>query len=216
MANAPRTRYAHCDQPLPCAPGTSPFHIKGEFYRQTGEAMAHHDAKTGGAVMAALDRQGLREFVTRTFLSSALYDVLPIPRINMAIAEVRGFDIEDLTTRMGEAAVRTQMTGTYGRLLSALTPENFHQTFERVISQFYDFGPLTVEPLPSGAHVVRRGMPLCIAEWWSLVTIPFTAGPLTAKGARDVGASWRIEPRGVDRGVAVGDVVWDVHWTAPA
>ena len=29
-----RTRFKYCDGPLPFPPGESPFHIKGEFYRQ--------------------------------------------------------------------------------------------------------------------------------------------------------------------------------------
>jgi hypothetical protein len=62
---------------------------------------------------------------------------------------------------------------------------------------------------------VRSGVPLCIAEWWSLVTVPFVVVPLTASGARDVTAEWRIQPRGLDRGVSVGEVEWDVSWAQP-
>ena len=58
-----------------------------------------------------------------------------------------------------------------------------------------------------GARLVRRGVPLCIAEWWSLVTVQFVVVPLTANGARDVGLEWRIEPTGVEQGVEVGDVL---------
>jgi hypothetical protein len=39
---------------------------------------------------------------------------------------------------------------------------------------------------------------------------------LAARGVRDFGASWTVERRGVDRGVPVGEVTWDVHWTVPA
>ena len=208
MVAQTRTTYAYCEHPLPYAPGESPFHIKGEFYRLVAASVAHHDAKSGGAVTAVLERGGLREFVSQTFLASALYDVLPLPRLTMAIAKARGFDVHELTTRMGEAAVKAQLAGTYGKLVSTMTPANFHQTFDRVIGQFYDFGPMTIEPRPSGARVVRTGMPLCVAEWWSLVTIPFVGVPLETKGASEVSATWKVWQRGEDR------VVWDVQWKA--
>jgi hypothetical protein len=210
-----KSRFAYCDQPLPFPPGESPFHIKGEFYRQQSESIAHHDARSGGALSRILQREGLIDFAGQQFLSSAMYDVLPLPRIVMAIAEARGRDVHEMTSTMGRAAVEGQMEGVYSRFLTPLSTDNFCQRFDQVIKHFYDFGPVTVAPQPSGASLLRTDMPLCIAEWWSLVTVPFVVLPLTASGARDVAVEWRIEPRGRDRGVAVGDVVWDVRWTAP-
>lgn len=211
-----RSRFAYCDQPLPYPSGTSPFHIKGEFYRQQAAAVAHQDLRSGGALGRILEREGLAEFLRQTFLSSSLYDVLPLPRVVMAMAEARGRDVHEMTGGMGRLAVQGQMTGVYSGFLTRITTETFCQRFEQVIAHFYDFGPVTATPEPSGARVVRSGVPLCIAEWWSLVTVPFVAVPLTASGARDVSVEWKIEPRGVDRGVAVGDVLWHVRWGAPS
>lgn len=210
-----KTRFEYCDQPLPFPPGESPFHIKGEFYRQQSEAIAHHDARSGGALTRILQREGLLDFARQQFLSSAMYDVLPLPRIVMATAEARGRGVQEMAGTMGRAAVEAQMQGVYARFLTRLSTENFCQRFDQVIKHFYDFGPVTVTPEPWGARLVRTDMPLCIAEWWSLVTVPFVAVPLSATGARDVRVESRIEPRGLDRGVAVGDVFWTVRWTAP-
>jgi hypothetical protein len=207
-----RSRFQYCDQPLPYPPGQSPFHIKGEFYRQQAESNAYYDRKSGGAVTRVLHREGLLAFASQPFLSSSLYDVLPLPRIVMAIAEARGRDVHELTSTMGRASVQGQMTGVYGRFLSRLSTATFCQRFDQVIKHFYDFGPVTLAPQGSGATLVRTGVPLCIAEWWSLVTVPFVEVPLAASGARDVSVDWRLEPRGLDRGVAVGDVTWDVRW----
>jgi hypothetical protein len=209
-----RSRFTYCDEPLPYPPGQSPFHIKGEFYRQQAESIAYHDRKSGGALTGILEREGLAEFARQPFLSSALYDVLPIPRIVMACAEARGRDVHEMTSGMGRAAVELQMKGVYSRFLSGLTRENFCQRFHQVIQHFYDFGPVTITPAPAGARLVRTGVPLCVAEWWSLVTVPFVVVPLTASGAREVAADWRIRPGGLDRGVKVADVEWDVRWKA--
>jgi hypothetical protein len=204
--------FAYCEGLVPYLPGTSPFHVKGEFYRQLARSVEHHDAKTGGAVLAALERMGLRAFATQVFLSSALYDVFPAPRIVMAIAEVRGWDVHELTARMGRAAIAAQMTGASGALLATLTTETFHLLFDRVIKHFDNFGAVAIEAQPCGARLVRSGVPLCVAEWWSLVTIPFTVAPLTAHGARDVTVDWRVEPRGRSRGVDCGNVIWQLRW----
>ena len=37
--------FLHCDSPLPMAPGTSPYRIKGEFYRHLSELLAHLDER---------------------------------------------------------------------------------------------------------------------------------------------------------------------------
>jgi hypothetical protein len=207
-----RSRFTYCDEPLPYPPGQSPFHIKGEFYRQQAASIAYHDGKSGGALTRILEREGLVEFALQPFLSSAMYDVLPLPRIVMAAAEARGRDVHEMTSGMGRAAVDGQMTGVYSRFLTRLTTANFCQRFDQVIGHFYDFGPVSLTPQPSGARLVRSGVPLCVAEWWSLVTVPFVVVPLTASGARDVAVEWRIKPAGTDRGVPVADVEWQVRW----
>jgi hypothetical protein len=210
-----RTRFAHCDGPLPHPPGASPFHIKGEFYRLLAEVLAHHDGRSDGAVMRVIEREGLRDFVTQPFLSSAMYDVLPLPRAFMAIAEARGRDVIELTTKMGQATVEAQLKGVYARFLTSLSPDRFAQRFDQVINHFYDFAPVAVAASgPDGAQVVRRGMPLCVAEWWAVITIPFIRIPLESNGARDVAVEWRIAPSGTDRGTPVGDVTCDVRWAA--
>jgi hypothetical protein len=107
------------------------------------------------------------------------------------------------------------MKGVYSRFLTNLTPARFAQRFDQVINHFYDFAPLTVAPNgAAGARFLRKGMPLCIAEWWAVVTIPFVKVPLEASGARAVGVEWRATPAGVQQGTAVGDVVCEVTWRA--
>lgn len=210
------TRFLYCEGPLPLPPGTSPFHIKGEFYRQMAPSVLHHDSASSGEVMRILEREGLRAFWEQAFLSSVTYDALPLPRLVMAIAEARQRDVRDLTLKMGKAAVEQQMNGVYANLLRPIAPHNFCGRFEQLIRHFYNFGPLTATPVPGGARVVREGVPLCVAEWWSLVTRAFAEVPLMAQGATEVTLDWRVAPRGQDRGVHCGTIIWDVRWTPPA
>jgi len=209
-----RRSFLHCEEPLPCAAGTSPFRIKGEFWRQTAGVIAYHDWKTAGAVTRVLEREGIAAFATQSFLASTLYDVLPMPRVVMAVAEARGRDLRELTEKMGRASADSQLNGVYGNLLRAVTPENFAARFGPTITYFYDFAPLAGEDLPGGgARLFRDGVPLCIAEWWTIVTGQFAEAVLAGHGARRVQIDWKIEPTAVDRGVPCGSVSGEVRWT---
>jgi hypothetical protein len=208
-----RTRFKYCEDPLPFPPGQSPFHIKGEFYRQMGEWLAFHDGKCEGGVTRALERAGLTAFAGQAFLASSYYDVLPLPRMVMAVAEARGKDVRDLTANMAKGAVEGQMKGVYAAFLSKLTPESFCQRFPQVVQYFYDFGSLAVTPTESGAALLRSGLPQCISEWWCLATAPFIEIPLRAAGAPDVAVHFRTESRGLDRGLEVCDAIGEVRWT---
>lgn len=210
------TRFLYCEGSLPHPPGTSPFQIKGEFYRQMAPAVLHQDTKSGGEVTRVIEREGLASFWAQPFLSSVMYDALPLPRLVMAIAEARQRDVRQLTVKMGRASVEAQMTGVYANLLRPIAPHNFCGRFEQLIRHFYNFGPLKATPVDGGARVVREGVPLCMAEWWSLVTQAFAEVPLVAQGATDVTVEWRVAPSGSDRGVQCGAVIWDVRWKGAA
>ena len=217
MSAAGARSFLHCDGPLPSPAGTSAFRIKGEFWRQMALVIAHNDARTGGAVTSLLAREGLAEFAAQPFLASSLYDVLPMPRGVMAVAEARGRDLRELTAKMGRASADAQMSGVYGNLLRAVTPDNFAARFGPTITYFYDFAPLTGEPQDGGgARLFRDGVPLCVAEWWSIVTGQFVEVVLTGHGATRVRVSWTIAPTGVERDVPCGTVTGDVRWTLAA
>jgi hypothetical protein len=205
--------FLHCEEPLPCAAGTSPYRIKGEFWRQTASVIAYNDGKTGGGVTRLLEREGIAEFTRQGFLASSLYDVLPMPRVVMAVAEARGRDLRELTQKMGRASAESQRSGVYGNLLRAVTPDNFAARFGPTITYFYDFAPLSGEDLPGGGvRLFRDGVPLCVAEWWSLVTGQFAEVVLTGHGASRVKIDWKIQPTGADRGVPCGTVTGDVRF----
>jgi len=207
--------FLHCEGALPCPAGTSPYRVKGEFWRQMAGVISHHDDKTNGGVTRVLEREGLAEFATRSFLTSSLYDVLPMPRVVMAVAEARSRDLRELTAKMGRASAESQMSGVYGNLMRAVTPDNFAARFGSTITYFYDFVPLTGEDLPGGgARLFCGAVPLCVAEWWSIVTGQFVDVLLTGHGASRVEVDWRIAPTEVERGVPCGTVTGDVRWTA--
>jgi hypothetical protein len=214
-----KTSFAHCDGPLPVPPGKSPFHIKGEFYRQITATVAHYDQKTNGAVKTALDREGLTAFLAQKFLASSFYDVVPLPRIFILLAATLGKDVREFTTHLGKNAIELSMKGVYQSLFVRLSPQNFAERFAAIIPHVYDFAPAVVtrDADGSGGLMVRDGMPLYIAEWWSLVTIPFVEMPLLANGAKDLSVDWKVEPRGMKdvpglAKIPLGKVTWKLRW----
>ena len=212
------TTFIHCDGPLPFAPGTSPFHIKGEMYRQLTMSIEYYDSKSNGRVTQELERMGLGEFFAQPFLSSAEYDALPLARVPMAIAQALGRDVFEVTRSQGIAAVKSLMDGVYAAFLTSLNTRNFCQLFPKVIKHVYDFAAVEAAPLPGGepgARLVRRSTPLCLAEWWTHATTPFIVVPLENQGASEVTVSWQIEPRGFESGVPVADLEGVVRWKAP-
>ena len=206
--------YEHCRGPLPVPAGTSRFCIKGDFYRHMAETIVHLDAKTSGGLSALLAREGLRDFMTQQFLATSFYDNLPLPRLTMCIAEVTQRDVFALTTKMGESSAERSMSGVYNRLLAPLTTTTFHRHFPGVISFFYNYAPLTVTLAADGksAELVRKDLPLAVAEWWCLVSVPFVKMPLEKNGAVGVDVKWRVAPSKAAGAVPLGDATWAVTW----
>jgi hypothetical protein len=208
--------YDWCDAPLPVPPGKSTFRIKGEFYRHLGATVAKVDGKSGGALMKVFAREGLEAFQAQPFLSGRLYDNLPLPRMVMCISEVMGKDVVALTSKMGRRAGEAQMKGVYQKLLTEITVASFGATFAKVLEFFYDYGQVTVT-YPGGVdgkkmRVVREGVPLAVAEWWCLVSIPFLQVPLEVHGVQGLEAAWRVIPDPTPRPIPLGTATWDVRW----
>ncbi|HEY4219950.1 MAG TPA: hypothetical protein VGO62_01380, partial [Myxococcota bacterium] len=192
----PQHAYQYCRGPLPVPPGKSGFGIKGDFYRHLSETIGTIDKKSDGALDRILAREGLKQFMAQAFLATSFYDNLPLARVTMAIAEVTGRDIFALTSKMGVSSAERCMTGVYQSLVGGLQAVSFHKHFPSVIKFFYNYAPLTVTPGADkkSAAVTRAGIPLDVAEWWSLVSVPFVKLPLEANGAKDVTVDWRVAP----------------------
>src|SRR5262249_31940590 len=82
--------------PLPCAPGASPFHIKGLAYRGIVRGAA---AMLPGGLDArcdAIEDVRVRDFLRQPFLAGTLYDLLPIVPTTAAIATLLGATFEGI------------------------------------------------------------------------------------------------------------------------
>ncbi|MFO0686700.1 MAG: hypothetical protein U0234_31855 [Sandaracinus sp.] len=203
--------FTHCAGPLPKPAGTSPFRIKGEFYRHLSELVHHADSR-GNRLTELFEAEGLTSFARQPFLASHFYDCLPFPRIVMAAARVLDKDVRELTQRMGEASWERQRHGVYGGVLTSMSVHNLARRFPAATSHMYDFGPVEARESPGHVQLIREGVPACVGEWWCRIATPFLAGPLRANGAQGLDISWRMTPSDVSDGVPLITSTFDVRW----
>jgi hypothetical protein len=214
VALSPRC-YDWCGSPLPVPPGKSTYRIKGEFYRHLGATITRVDGKSGGALLKAFARDGLTQFQRQPFVSSLLYDNLPLPRMVMCIAEVMGKDIVELTTKMGRTAGEAQMKGVYQQFLTEMNVKSFGTELKKLLSFFYDYGTVEVTYGADGKsmRLVRGGVPLAVIEWWCLVSVPFLQVPLEAHGAKGLDTKWKVDVTDAAATVPLGRATWDLKWS---
>lgn len=203
--------FLHCDSPLPMAPGTSPYRIKGEFYRHLSELLAHLDERSRSTVDRALQNDRLLLFARQEFLASRMYDCLPFPRIVMAASRVVNMHVHELVQRMGESSWERQRRGVYSGVIGTMTIDNLARRFPAAALHMYDFGPVRAREEPG--HVeLTRDVPACIAEWWCRITVPFVSGPLRANGARGLDVTFALGPPYLHAQIPFVRCRLDVRW----
>ncbi len=189
--------------------------MKGEFYRHLKDTVRILDEKTGGGVGRNLAKGEVAVFMQQEFLAATLYDILPIPFVTTAIADAIGREVHEFTARLGKSSLDIELRGVYKSMVGPMSAENFHTRFPAIMTQFYDHGPMTVQRHAGGkrASLQRRDMPLCVCDWWSLISLPYLQIPLQNNGAKNVQIVWRTEVAGSEReGVRLGHVHWDIVW----
>jgi hypothetical protein len=181
--------------PLPCDPGTSPFHIKGIALR----GLVHMvECRVPGGLDAfadGLDDPRLGAFVRQPFLAASRYDLLPLLPLNMALARLLGTALEDLAHLQGAAQARYDATHTYKVIVSGGTLADLAQRLPRLGAQYYDFGAYDAYLEAPGRVVVRRtGMPAYVLRWFMPMHLGYVEEVVRLMGARHATASAR-EPR---------------------
>jgi hypothetical protein len=178
--------------PLPCDPGTSPFHIKGIALR--GLVHMIERRVPGGVDLFAdsLDDPRLGVFLRQPFLAASRYDLLPLLPLNMALARALGTSLEELAHLQGTAQARYDGTHTYRVIVSGGTLADLAQRLPRLGAQYYDFGAYEAHLEAPGRVVVRRtGMPAYVLRWFTPMHIGYVEEVVRMMGARTAAGSAR-------------------------
>jgi serine/threonine protein kinase len=176
--------------PLPCAPGESPFHIKGMPYR----GLLYFVAKSlpGGveAFTAALEDPRLRAFVGQTFLATVRYDVLPMLPLFTTLARLLDVQFNALVQGAAASKARYDARTVYQRILSGGSPSEIASRITRFGAQYYDFGKMAGENTgPKTFVLLHSGVPAYLSPWYAPMHVSYTAEVARLCGAEEVETS---------------------------
>ncbi|HEY3818031.1 MAG TPA: hypothetical protein VGL81_12715 [Polyangiaceae bacterium] len=160
--------------PLPCAPGASPFHLKGLAYRGLVHAVG---AMPGGldAFCDVLDDPALRDFVRQPFLASGWYDLLPIQPISHAMAKLLGQPFDAVVRAGTIAQARYDALHVFHRLYDVATVRDMPSRVPRFNAQYLDFGRSEVTWTGPRRLLSRlHEAPAYSAEWQSAMMAAYT------------------------------------------
>ena len=172
--------------PLPCAPGSSPFHLKGLAYRGLVHSVA---ALPGGldALCDALDDPALRDFVRQPFLASGWYDLLPIHPITETLAKLVHQPFAAVVRTGTMAQARYDALHVFQRMYDGATVEDMPARVPRFNAQYLDFGRSEVKWSGTKQLVSRiHDAPWYSAEWQSAMMAAYTEESARISGATGV------------------------------
>lgn len=202
--------------PLPCAPGDSPFRIKGMPYR--GLAVMVARAVPGGmdGFCNALDDARLAPFFRQTFLASGRYDVLPLVPLFATLARILKMPFEALVTEASAAQAKYDAKTVFKAMWSTTTVEGIAERIRRFGLQYFDFGEYEgTVPEPNRLVLVHPGVPEYLFPWYSPMHLSYTV--TCARGAEPieiVSATNEATPAGTVRGYPVVTSRTEIRWRA--
>ena len=175
----------HRVAPLPCPPGTSPFHIKGVMYR----GFVFHVTRTVGfdPFVESLDDEGLREFIRQPFLASSRYDVLPYLPLFATLARMTGAPLERLVRMSTAAQARYDAKTTYKLIMRTENPEDIVERIGRFNARIYDFGLYrATQDEKNQVRLEFAKIPAYIDPWFAPMHVAYAEECLRLAGARDI------------------------------
>jgi hypothetical protein len=176
--------------PLPCAPGESPFHIKGMPYR--GFIYLVNKVVPGGleAFAEKLDDPRLRVFIRQQFLATGRYDVLPFLPLFTTLSRILDMQFDALVRGTSGAQARYDARTVYQRILSGTSPADITDRITRFGAQYYDFGKMSASnPAPGVTVILHSGVPAYVYPWYSPMHVAYTAEVARLCGAQEVEAT---------------------------
>jgi serine/threonine protein kinase len=200
---------------LPCAPGTSPFHIKGIAYRGVIRLVERRVPGGLGALARELEDERIVPFLRQPFLASSWCDLLPMLPINVALARLLDKPVEVLGREQGAEQARYDVEQVYRRLFDAMTFENVGVILARFERQYYDFGDGIGEMIAPGHVLMRRtGVPEFILSWFAPMHAAYAEQILRMKGATFVESTVDTPvPAGTRSEIPVADIDTHLLWS---
>jgi hypothetical protein len=182
---------------LPFRPGTSPFLIKGSYYRELQERLLDWDR-----IVEAIDDTAVREFGLQRFLATEWYDYLPVIMIARGLGIYFGCPADQAISEQAAKNARRQLSGIYKFVLSFASPEVGMRRMSNVYRQLYNFGRCEISISGDSAVSTYHQWPLMMAWLYQLTTDAWVGTLLGIAGASRVKRTWSAPvPDGTRDGV---------------
>lgn len=177
------------DEPLPVAPGKSPFHIRGVYYERLIAYIKNAGQLEG--VLASLDDARVREFAEQRFSWTGWFDVLPALPICAAFARCLGEEFEAGLRRHTRIAAFDVIPSAFRIPLLASGPKGMSIAIAHLGATAMDFVELASEETTSTrSHSLHRGIPRFVAPHTANMMVGFFQALLEMRGARSVHARY--------------------------
>ncbi|MEM1413455.1 MAG: hypothetical protein AAGH15_01075 [Myxococcota bacterium] len=194
--------------------GESPFRVKGVLYQGT---QTYFEREHGGldALLEVIDDAPLRAFIAQRFLSTKLYDVMPVPALIAYEAIATGMSLRAYLDARTRWQLERDVRGVYRMLLSLASPEAVVQRLPKVLVQMFAFPQVAVErPEPRVREASFLHVPAPLEPWLAVSFPIYIEHAMRLSGAKDVRVE-RLSPRPEGRSAGLRQltlrlrVAWD-------
>ena len=164
----------------------SKFHARGLVYLG---ARSYYEAQVPGGALAVtkLLEPELADFFSQLFLSSSMYDALPILRISATAAQLVGVPQTEFVRRNAAWLAERDLRGVFKFVLNALPAEMVATRLPRLALKYFDFGEASAHMEAERTCIAQqRGIPAEMAPWFRACVQGFVPVALSTAGAKTV------------------------------
>jgi hypothetical protein len=186
------------DEPLPVAPGESPFHIRGLYY----DRLVAYIKKAGKleGVLDSLDDPRVRAFAEQRFSWTGWFDALPAVPICATFARCINEEFESGLRKHTRRAAVEVIPSAFRFPLLMSGPTALSTAIGHLGATMMDFIELGAEETTSThSHGWYRGIPRFVAPHTANIVLGFFHALLELRGARTVSARYTDVEKDVGR-----------------
>jgi hypothetical protein len=202
-------------RPLPFAPGSGPFRIKGDTYNGHLEYVTKHVPGGVEAMLAGFKDPRLVTFFQQRFLASSRYDIIPLVSAGYVCGRLTGKTFAEFVRMRSQYQANRDLNGLYRMLLKLSSPASMLKRLPALLAQYLDFvGPTVETPVATSCSRLRGGpMPLMLVPWFRVVNEVYLHVNLSAAGAKAVTVRPLFdEPAGELHGCPAVFMNYEVEW----
>lgn len=164
----------------------SPFKTKGNLYQGTIAFFQHNCPGGFAALVQAAEDPHLREFLSQSFLTGGMYEVMLVPELIELEARVMRLELGKYLDKRTRWQADRDIGGVYRMLLKLASPETVAARLPKVMTQTFNFGrPTTVEVGPRHFSTEMAGVPAPLRYWLETCIAIYVETALAMAGAKN-------------------------------